>query len=115
VQWFERARFEQHPENPPPHNVLLGLLGNEVHGPAAPPSLPPPAGQLALDGTWNGTTSQGKPISFVIRQHGLASFSIGFSNLGCGFAARRSKWPAPSAEFEPASNIRRAWLAAVCA
>ena len=85
VQWFERARFEQHPENPAPHNVLLGLLGNEVHGPAAAPSLPPPAGQLALDGNWSGTTSQGKPISFVIRQHGLASFSIGFSDLGCGF------------------------------
>lgn len=30
VQWFERARFELHPENPPPHSVLLGLLGREV-------------------------------------------------------------------------------------
>lgn len=29
VQWFERARFELHPENPAPFNVLLGLLGNE--------------------------------------------------------------------------------------
>lgn len=27
TQWFERARFEQHPENPQPHDVLLGLLG----------------------------------------------------------------------------------------
>jgi hypothetical protein len=27
VQWFERARFELHPENAPPYNVLLGLLG----------------------------------------------------------------------------------------
>jgi hypothetical protein len=33
VQWFERARFEIHPENQPPYNVLLGLLGNEVAGP----------------------------------------------------------------------------------
>jgi hypothetical protein len=32
VQWFERARFELHPENPPPYDVLLGLLGNEVFG-----------------------------------------------------------------------------------
>ncbi|MFQ3662517.1 MAG: hypothetical protein SNJ69_09000 [Chloroflexaceae bacterium] len=41
VQWFERARFELHPENRPPFNVLLGLLGSEV-GPsvAAPPALP---------------------------------------------------------------------------
>jgi hypothetical protein len=30
VQWFERARFELHPENSAPYNVLLGLLGNEV-------------------------------------------------------------------------------------
>jgi hypothetical protein len=30
VQWFERARFELHPENPPPYNVLLGLLGNDL-------------------------------------------------------------------------------------
>src|SRR5207249_3288184 len=33
VQWFERARFELHPENQPPYNVLLGLLGNEVYVP----------------------------------------------------------------------------------
>jgi hypothetical protein len=40
VQWFERARFELHPENQPPYNVLLGLLGKEVrdNANAAPPS-----------------------------------------------------------------------------
>jgi sortase (surface protein transpeptidase) len=38
VQWFERARFEAHPENPPPYNVLLGLLGRELSPrPATPP------------------------------------------------------------------------------
>lgn len=43
VQWFERARFELHPENQPPYNVLLGLLGNEF-GPAqsAPAATPTP-------------------------------------------------------------------------
>jgi sugar lactone lactonase YvrE len=30
VQWFERARFELHPENQPPYNVLLGRLGAEA-------------------------------------------------------------------------------------
>ena len=30
TQWFERNRFELHPENAPPNNVLLGLLGNEI-------------------------------------------------------------------------------------
>ena len=28
----ERARFEHHPENAPPYDVLLGLLGREVAG-----------------------------------------------------------------------------------
>jgi hypothetical protein len=32
VQWFERGRLELHPENPPPFDVLLGLLGREVLG-----------------------------------------------------------------------------------
>lgn len=27
MQWFERARFEHHPQNPPPYDVLLGRLG----------------------------------------------------------------------------------------
>ncbi|WP_129626607.1 ELWxxDGT repeat protein [Candidatus Oscillochloris fontis] len=40
VQWFERARFELHPEHAPPYHVLLGLLGNEIraNAPTAPQS-----------------------------------------------------------------------------
>ena len=30
TQWFERARFEYHPANGPPYDVLLGLLGREA-------------------------------------------------------------------------------------
>lgn len=30
VQYFERARFEHHPDNPAPYDVLLGLLGYEA-------------------------------------------------------------------------------------
>ncbi|MFL5732584.1 MAG: hypothetical protein ACJ78Q_05225 [Chloroflexia bacterium] len=33
VQYFERARFEYHPENTPPYDVLLGLLGRQLYGP----------------------------------------------------------------------------------
>lgn len=29
TQYFERARFELHPENAPPYDVLLGLVGRE--------------------------------------------------------------------------------------
>lgn len=36
AQWFECARFELHPENAPPYNVLLGRLGFEVRQPALP-------------------------------------------------------------------------------
>lgn len=33
TQWFERARFEYHPENQPPYQILLGLLGNQLKAP----------------------------------------------------------------------------------
>ncbi len=33
VQYFERARFEYHPENNPPYDVLLGLLGRQMYRP----------------------------------------------------------------------------------
>ncbi len=56
TQWFERARFEWHPEKPDEFKVLLGLLGSELQGSAAatrPPSVfgveinPGTAGTLA--------------------------------------------------------------------
>jgi hypothetical protein len=33
VQWFERARFEYHPENTSPYDVLLTLLGRQLFKP----------------------------------------------------------------------------------
>jgi hypothetical protein len=44
VQWFERARFELHPENPAPFRVLFGLLGREAlaSAPAPTPTVVPP-------------------------------------------------------------------------
>jgi hypothetical protein len=42
TQWFERARFEVHPEIGP-GVVLLGLLGNEIRAGAAAPPSPPAA------------------------------------------------------------------------
>jgi hypothetical protein len=32
VQYFERARFEWHPENRPPYDVLLGQFGRRILG-----------------------------------------------------------------------------------
>ncbi len=42
TQWFERARFEYHPNNPNPFKVLLGLLGNEVRSGSSTPAPQPP-------------------------------------------------------------------------
>jgi len=43
TQWFERARFEWHPNNPPAYRVLLGRLGAELlqanGGPSGPPTF----------------------------------------------------------------------------
>jgi sortase (surface protein transpeptidase) len=52
VQWFERARFEYHPENPYPYNVLFGLLGRELtpRAAAAPePIRASAASRLVID------------------------------------------------------------------
>jgi membrane-associated phospholipid phosphatase len=35
TQWFERARFEYHPNNPAAYRVLLGRLGAELKAPTA--------------------------------------------------------------------------------
>ncbi|NJP06092.1 MAG: DUF3352 domain-containing protein [Chloroflexaceae bacterium] len=50
VQWFERTRFERHPQNDPSHRVLFGLLGRELmqpatafEGPVIPDPQPSPA------------------------------------------------------------------------
>jgi Tol biopolymer transport system component len=45
TQWFERARFEYHPNKPDPYKVLLGLLGNELLGAEG---LMPPVGRIAF-------------------------------------------------------------------
>jgi heat shock protein HslJ len=44
VQWFERARFEYHPENAPPYDVLFGRLGADIlETYLNPPITPTPA------------------------------------------------------------------------
>ncbi|MGA7733483.1 MAG: glycosyl hydrolase family 18 protein [Chloroflexia bacterium] len=47
VQYFERNRFEYHPENAPPNHVQLGLLGVQTIGPRTFP--PPTDPQLGLN------------------------------------------------------------------
>lgn len=45
TQWFERARFEWHPDNPDEFKVLLGLLGNELRGNQPTDPMPEPAAE----------------------------------------------------------------------
>jgi glucose/arabinose dehydrogenase len=67
VQWFERARFELHPENAPPYDVLLGLLGRELRGGAAPPAQPPPATAPALPPPDEAAARLQVPAGFAVR------------------------------------------------
>lgn len=69
VQWFERGRFELHPENAPPANVLLGLLGNEVRAGStsaeaqvpAPAPAPEPEPCVGVPTAPNGTITPACP------------------------------------------------------
>lgn len=64
VQWFERARFEWHPNNPNPHKVLLGRLGAEIL-----PSQPQPP----------GTVSSVKLFFIALNDNGQSG-----KKIGCG-------------------------------
>jgi Tol biopolymer transport system component len=58
VQWFERARFELHPENEPPYNVLFGLLGSKLR----PSNAPTPPGRIAFLTSTGDTDLKGNAI-----------------------------------------------------
>jgi hypothetical protein len=66
MQWFERARFEWHPNNAPQYQVLLGLLGNEFRSAPVPPA--PPAPDLAVEGP-----ARGDFVRAPFRLHGRMS------------------------------------------
>jgi hypothetical protein len=62
VQYFERAVFEYHPENAPPFDVLLSLLGREkflAKYPSTPPTPLAPAQSQEL----TGRGSQAVPLA----------------------------------------------------
>jgi hypothetical protein len=67
VQYFERARFEYHPENPEPYRVQLGLLG-ELYGitdlPIKSHAIPP-----ANNPNFRYFPDSGQMISFAIKEY----------------------------------------------
>lgn len=73
AQWFERARFEWHPNNPNAYKVLLGRLGAEIHpwtpGPGPEPGPPQfTQVQIFLISTGEGSVGCGDAIVPVTRQ-----------------------------------------------
>ncbi|MGN6562389.1 MAG: hypothetical protein ACTHMU_06990 [Thermomicrobiales bacterium] len=81
VQYFERARFEYHPENQAPYNVLLGQFGRWLH-PADPP-LPPPAA-LSPDTAYFAQTGHlvtGRFLTYWQANGGLAQFGFPISEV----------------------------------
>ena len=82
VQYFERARFEHHPENPAPHDVQLGLLTSYLtagrvfdSAPARPSGRYFPETGHTLDGVFlaywqarGGLAAYGYPISEELRE-----------------------------------------------
>ncbi len=95
TQWFERARYEAHPENPRPYDVLLGRLGStRVEGRSriegkCPPScdaqpfldVPRPA-DLSATKLWFPETKHtisGKILEYWNRYGGLKQFGFPLS------------------------------------
>ena len=75
VQYFERARFEAHPENPQPYDVLLGQFGRAFH-PPVPPAMPLPGADYAPD---TGHNLGGRFRDFWATNGGLAVFGLPLS------------------------------------
>lgn len=81
VQYFQRARFEEHLEKAPPYNVLLGLVGTEQYSVkygSQPPASQPPAGNtlpaIACLGSRTVTASD-TGINYCISSQNPAQYS----------------------------------------
>lgn len=78
TQWFERARFEYHPQKPAEYRVLLGLLGRELWGSQARPTVsyqpaPPPIGDLPRVAPVPPPAPTSPPLPWEIETPELAS------------------------------------------
>src|SRR5215210_4789485 len=98
TQWFERAKFEAHPENKAPYDVLFGLLGTslaegrgrvdpytkKVRNPADQPfvGMEPPADANGRTRAWfqeTRHTISGKILEYWNRYGGLKQFGFPLS------------------------------------
>src|SRR5438132_453331 len=76
VQYFERNRFELHPEKPAPYDVLLGLLGAQQYSQQAVPAdalpIAPPRGVTSARDTLVVATPQ-EPGSLFNMEEGTTT------------------------------------------
>jgi hypothetical protein len=84
TQWFERARFEEHPENQPPSDVLLGLLGVAATKGRPFQAISDPGGNIQwfpeTSHTLGDSTEEGRVIAaFWHRLGGLPQFGYPLS------------------------------------
>jgi hypothetical protein len=81
VQYFERSRFELHPENAPPHDVLLGQFGRVLY--LTDPTLPLAGAAAPLPGaTYFGETGhnlRGRFLQYWQENGDLAQFGFPIS------------------------------------
>jgi hypothetical protein len=81
VQYFERARFEHHPENAPPYDVLLGQFGRRLYllDPSRPQPnrVPPLPGATYFEET--GHNLQGRFRDYWLANGGLPQFGYPLS------------------------------------
>lgn len=84
TQWFERARFEWHPEQPDEYRVLLGLLGTEriAPGPVIYASVP----DTFIPSGWMGDIQsiQFDPASATAAHAGPTSIRISYTPMRSG-------------------------------
>lgn len=86
VQYFERARFEHHPRNPPEFQVLLGLLGREQY--VARYQTPPLQDPLTLTGKGTLNTPPFSLAGGVYKATWQATAEASRFNVGCFHGAR---------------------------
>ncbi|HEX8600815.1 MAG TPA: hypothetical protein VF952_20135 [Chloroflexia bacterium] len=81
VQYFERAVFEYHPENQPPHNVLLSQLGTFQYKKKYPNGAPNQQAQLSgRTFPETGKTVSGRFLEYWQQNGGLPQQGLPLSN-----------------------------------
>jgi uncharacterized lipoprotein YbaY/heat shock protein HslJ len=89
TQWFERARFEYHPDNPAAYRVLLGRLGAEVMGLAPSPGIVDTTWRLESFGAINAQLpAAAKPATITFGSNGNVSGSTGCNGYGGSYTVQ---------------------------